>query len=452
MKTKTRKKSFVQWLSGFLSGVTSSLIALWLVLIFGLHHSIIPLDRLNIILPAGIVFTFILLAILLWANRDKRINQSKKLIMAGKLDEAWELLKECQKQNKILPHLYNLAVEFQNKDKLDKTLEVYEFIAEIDSDYRDVREQIKRHKAMQGTMVFGAEIPGTGHSLTLGGEEKPKLGRYEIETELGKGAMGTVYLGIDPKINRQVAIKTLALSEEFDEKDIDNVKERFFREAETAGRLTHPNIVTVFDAGEDHDLAYIAMEYLDGHDLVRYTKPDKLLPIRTTLQLIILAAEALNYAHKQKIVHRDIKPANVMLLPGASTIKLTDFGIARITDSSKTKTGLVLGTPSYMSPEQLVGKHIDGRSDLFSLGVMLFQLLSGQLPFKGDSMAALMFSIANERHPEIIQFRKGLKQVSSEINAIINKALEKSPQNRYQTGEELARDLRNCLKNIKKNN
>ena len=374
------------------------------------------------------------------------------MIKEGKLAEAWTLLQEGQRDRKTLPLLHHLAVQFQKMHHLDKALSVYEFIAEFDPDFRDVREQIKRHKAMQDTKVFGAEGTSHTHTLKLDGNEKPTLGRYEIEKELGKGAMGVVYLGKDPKINRVVAIKTMALSEEFDESEIDNVKSRFFREAETAGRLTHPNIVTVYDAGEDHELAYIAMEYLHGHDLIRYTKPDKLLPIKTVLQLIILAAEALNFAHKQKIVHRDIKPANVMLIPEASTIKLTDFGIARITDSSKTKTGMVLGTPSYMSPEQLIGQHIDGRSDLFSLGVMLFQLLSGQLPFKGDSMAALMFSIANEPHPEIIQFRKGLKQVSSEISTIINKVLEKTPQNRYQTGEELARDLRNCLKNIKKNN
>ena len=192
------------------------------------------------------------------------------------------------------------------------------------------------------------------------------------------------------------------------------------------------------------------MEFLDGHDLMRYTKPDKLLPIKNVLQLIILAAEALNYAHQQKVVHRDIKPANLMFIPDASTIKITDFGIARITDSSKTKTGMVLGTPSYMSPEQLIGKHVDGRSDLFALGVMLFQLLTGQLPFSADSMAALMYNIANEPHPEIVALRKGLMPISSEISTLINKVLEKESQDRYQTGEELAKDLRSCLKNIKK--
>lgn len=451
-KLSNNKTSPGQWFSGFLTGLISSLVVLWLVLGLNQFHPITHLDWFKIILPVLILISILLLVILLWFNRDNRPSQASKMIKEGKLAEAWTLLQECPRNNKLMPLLHNLAVHFHDQNQQDQALNVYEFIAEFDPNFRDVREQIKRHKAMQDTMVFGADGSSHTHSLILDGDEKPTLGRYEIEKELGKGAMGVVYLGRDPKINRVVAIKTMALSEEFDESEIDNVKSRFFREAETAGRLTHPNIVTVYDAGEDHELAYIAMEYLHGHDLVRYTKPDKLLPVKTVIQLITLAADALNFAHKQKIVHRDIKPANVMLIPEASTIKLTDFGIARITDSSKTKTGMVLGTPSYMSPEQLIGQHIDGRSDLFSLGVMLFQLLSGQLPFKGDSMAALMFSIANEPHPEIIQFRKGLKQISLEISTIINKVLEKTPQNRYQTGEELARDLRNCLKNIKKNN
>jgi eukaryotic-like serine/threonine-protein kinase len=453
MKNKSikGKSAQTQWYSGFLAGAISCLVLIWLTLGLNKYYTITNLDWFNIILPALLLIAVLMYATLLWANRDKRLSQAKNMIKAEKFDEAWKLLQQCHKQEKLMPLLHRLAVQFQKQNQLDKAISIYESIAEYDPEYRDVREQINRHKAMQDTMVYGASSSSESNTLVLDGDVKPTLGRYEIERELGKGAMGTVYLGKDPRINRVVAIKTMALSQEFDEDDLDEVKERFFREAETAGRLTHPNIVTVYDVGEEHDLAYIAMEFLDGHDLMRYTKPDKLLPVKTVLQLITLAAEALNYAHQQKVVHRDIKPANVMLIPDASTIKLTDFGIARITDSSKTKTGMVLGTPSYMSPEQLIGQHIDGRSDLFSLGVMLFQLLIGQLPFKGDSMAALMFSIANERHPEIIGLRKGLKQATPGISAIIDKVLDKTPQNRYQSGEELARDLRNCLKNIKKN-
>ena len=268
------------------------------------------------------------------------------------------------------------------------------------------------------------------------------LGRYQVEKELGKGAMGVVYLGRDPKINRVVAIKTMALSQEFEEDELKDVKERFFREAETAGRLNHPNIVTIFDAGEEHDLAYIAMEFLKGKDLVPYTKPGNLMPLAKVMDVAARVADALYYAHQNSVVHRDIKPANIMYEPESDSVKVTDFGIARITDSSKTKTGMVLGTPSYMSPEQLAGKKIDGRSDLFSLGVMLFQMASGKLPFEGDSMAQLMFKIANEAHPNIREINP---QVPECLAVIIDRALAKDNAQRYQTGAEMALDLRACM-------
>jgi len=271
------------------------------------------------------------------------------------------------------------------------------------------------------------------------------LGRYQVEKELGKGAMGVVYLGRDPKIGRVVAIKTMALAQEFEPDELTDVRERFFREAETAGRLNHPNIVTIFDAGEEHDLAYIAMEFLKGHDLTPYTKPGKLMPPGAAISIVARVADALGYAHRQQIVHRDIKPANIMYESESDTVKVTDFGIARITDSSKTKTGMVLGTPSYMSPEQLAGKRIDGRSDLFSLAVTLFQLLSGRLPFEGESMAQLMFKIANEPHPDILEIRPDVPDC---LAAIINRALAKNPEERFQTGDEMARAIRTCAASL----
>ena len=387
---------------------------------------------------------------------DKESADSNRILglsyqQQGQLDMALDKFRKCPLDDSMMEPFYNLALDFERKRQFNKASSVYEYMSRHDDNFKDIKERMKKSQAMQDTFVFGAAgVNATNNLLSDGTIEKPMLGRYQIEKELGKGAMGVVYLGKDPKINRVVAIKTLALSQEFEDSELDEIKERFFREAETAGRLTHPNIVTVYDVGEEHDLAYIAMEYLEGHDLSKYTKPDKLLPVKNAIQIIILAAEALSYAHQQNIVHRDIKPANIMFIPKSSTIKLTDFGIARITDSSKTKTGMVLGTPSYMSPEQLVGKHIDGRSDLFSLGVMLFQLLTGRLPFKGDSMASLMFCIANEKHPEITGLRKELKPLGQEMSNILDKLLEKTPQARYQTGEELAKELRKCLKMFKK--
>src|SRR5881394_4326883 len=242
--------------------------------------------------------------------------------------------------------------------------------------------------------------------------------------------MGVVYGGKDPKIGRTVAIKTLALSAEFEAEELQEAKERFFREAETAGRLNHPNIVTIYDAGEEHDLCYIAMEFLKGKDLVAYTKQPNLMAVDRTLSLVERVADALSYAHTMGVVHRDIKPANIMYEPESDTVKVTDFGIARITDSSKTKTGMVLGTPSYMSPEQLAGRKIDGRSDIFSLGVTLYQMLAGRLPFEGESMTQLMFAIANTPHPSIREYNPALPEW---VIAIVDRALAKDyEKQRYQ--------------------
>lgn len=368
----------------------------------------------------------------------------------GQLDMALEKFRKCPLDDSMMDPLYNLALDYERKRQFNKAGSVYELISKHDSGFRDVRDRLQRSKNMQDTFVLGGA--GPGGTLILGGGEgmsKPMLGRYEVEKELGKGAMGVVYLGRDPKINRVVAIKTLALSQEFEADELDEVKSRFFREAETAGRLAHPNIVTIYDAGEEHDLAYIAMEFLKGHDMTRYTKPNQLLPVSKVLELMANAAAALDYAHAQNVVHRDIKPANVMYEPDSGSIKLTDFGIARITDSSKTKTGIVLGTPSYMSPEQLAGKKVDGRSDLFSLGVMLYQLLTGVLPFRGESMATLMYRIANDPHKTPLEVRPGLATQAPCVADIIDKALVKDPEQRYKRGGEMAQDIRNCLNSLK---
>ncbi len=364
----------------------------------------------------------------------------------GMLDMAFDKFRKCPVDDDMLAILYNLALDFERKRQFNKALSVYEYMAEHKPDYKDIQARMERVKTAGETMIFGASTTGGGLStLLITGGAKPTLGRYEIIKELGKGAMGTVYLGKDPKINREVAIKTMALSQEFEEDELNEVKERFFREAETAGMLNHPNIVTIYDAGEEHDLAYIAMEYLDGTDLSPFTKPGKLFPPQAVLKIIGKVAEALNYAHSQGVIHRDIKPANIMMLKKNKTIKVTDFGIARITASSKTKTGVVLGTPSYMSPEQLSGKHVDGRSDLFSLGVMLYEMLAGTRPFKGDSMATLMFQIANEPHPDIREHRPDLPE---SVAKLIDRMLAKDPEQRIATGNEVVKAIIQCLKDL----
>lgn len=369
----------------------------------------------------------------------------------GQLDAAFDKFRRLPKSPETLELLYNLALDFERKRLFNKAGSVYQVMKEIDPKFRDIKKRLNRASAMEETVMLGGASASSSTGtllLNTSGIEKPMLGRYEVDKELGKGAMGSVYLGKDPKISRVVAIKTMALSQEFEEDELQGVKDRFFREAETAGRLSHPNIVTIYDAGEEHDLAYIAMEFLKGKDLVQFGKPDKLLPVPRALDIVRRCAEALDYAHKHNVVHRDIKPANVMYEPKSDTLKITDFGIARITDSSKTKTGMVLGTPSYMSPEQLAGKKVDGRSDLFSLGVMLFQLMTGRLPFQGDSMATLMYKIANEPHPSVDSIRPELPRC---VSVIINRSLAKDPEKRYQKGAQMASDLRKCLQIIAQN-
>jgi len=363
----------------------------------------------------------------------------------GMLDMAFDKFRKCPVNDDMLSVLYNLALDFERKRQFNKAMAVYEYMAEHNAGYKDIQARLERVKNAGDTMIFGSSTSGGGMStLLITGGAKPTLGRYEIIRELGKGAMGTVYLGKDPKINREVAIKTMALSQEFEPDELEEVKERFFREAETAGMLNHPNIVTIFDAGDEHDLAYIAMEFLNGCDLSAYTKPGKLFPKAAVLKIIGKVAEALNYAHAQGVIHRDIKPANIMMLKN-KTIKVTDFGIARITASSKTKTGVVLGTPSYMSPEQLSGKHVDGRSDLFSLGVMMYEMLCGVRPFRGDSMATLMFQIANEPHPDI---REHCPELPESVSKLIDRVLAKDSASRFATGNDMVREIIQCLRDM----
>lgn len=364
----------------------------------------------------------------------------------GQLDMAFDRLRKCPMDDSLMDAFYNLGLDFERKRQFNKAESVFAYMADYNPKYKDLEQRLSRSRAMAETVILGGGGASRGNASTMilddGTVEKPMLGRYQLEKELGKGAMGVVYQGKDPKIGRVVAIKTMALAQEFEADELEDVKARFFREAETAGRLNHPNIVTMYDAGEEHDLAYIAMEFLKGKDLTPYIKADNLLPLDKVADIIIKTAEALDYAHGYQVVHRDIKPANIMYEPETSSVKVTDFGIARITDSSRTKTGMVLGTPSYMSPEQLAGKKVDGRSDLFSLGVMFYQLASGHLPFTGDSMATLMFKIANEAH---VGVRDLNPQISPCLSDIIDRMLEKDAEKRYARGAEIAADIRRCL-------
>ncbi len=362
----------------------------------------------------------------------------------GQLDMAFDKFRQVPLTEQLMDNLYSLALDFERKRQFNKAEAVYEHMASYDAEFKDLAQRRGRAKQMSETVMLGGAAAHPGGTMAFSdGAEKPMLGRYRVEKELGKGAMGVVYYGLDPKIGRTVAIKTMALSQEFEGDDLKEVKKRFFREAETAGRLNHPNIVTIYDAGEEHDLAYIAMEFLKGTDLTSHCTPQNLLPLPQLMVLAERVAEALDYAHQHNVVHRDIKPANIMWDSATDSVKVTDFGIARITDSSRTKTGMVLGTPSHMSPEQLAGERVTGQSDLYSLGVTLYQLACGKLPFEGESMAQLMYKIANQEPANIQSINPAVPMC---LAAIIKRALDKDLAKRYKTGRAMAEALRDCRK------
>ena len=283
-------------------------------------------------------------------------------------------------------------------------------------------------------------------------QEIKTIGRYEIIEQTGRGAMGIVYKGRDPRLNRLTAIKTIRFIDDFDKIRVINTKKQFYREAEVIAKLSHPNIVAIYDVGEDKGLSYLAMEYLEGESLEKYTTTNNLLSITKCIDIIIQACNALEYAHNHDIVHRDIKPANIMLVEDG-LVKVTDFGIARITASSNynsgynsgTHTGIIKGTPYYMSPEQTKGMKLTGPSDIFSLGVVFYQLLTGRLPFTGDNLAAIMYQINNADSEPPSSYNSSIDEV---ILTILNKTLEKNLQKRYQTAGQMRNHLRLAARRI----
>src|SRR5713101_6005025 len=253
------------------------------------------------------------------------------------------------------------------------------------------------------------------------------IGKYEIRREIGRGAMGVVYEGYDPSIKRIVALKTIR-SEQLAGEDPSAVIARFRREAQAAGRLNHPNIVSIYDFGEDHGVWYIAMEFVQGRELKESFESNERFKIADIVRIMGEILDALGYSHGQGVIHRDIKPANIFLLPSGS-VKVTDFGIAHIEASNLTQVGTVMGTPSYMSPEQIMGLPVDGRSDLFSAGVVLYQFLTGERPFAGSATTTMQKVLKEDPLPP-----SSLNvQAPIEMDAIMRKALAKRPEDRFQT-------------------
>jgi serine/threonine-protein kinase len=272
------------------------------------------------------------------------------------------------------------------------------------------------------------------------------LGRYKILDVVGRGAMGVVYKAVDPAIDRVVAIKTINLA--LNKEELEEYEARFQQEVKAAGRFSHPNIVTIYDVGRTDQVAYMAMEFLNGRELKDLLAEGKRPDVETAVELMVQVADGLAFAHEHDIVHRDIKPSNIMVinLPSGVLAKVTDFGIARMPGSAvKTQTGVVLGSPRYMSPEQVVGKKLDHRSDVFSLGVVLYETLTGRPPFDGDNLTAIMYATVNKQPESPSTLNTAVPKM---LDLIVAKALAKSVDDRYQTMREMASDLRQVRRQL----
>lgn len=363
----------------------------------------------------------------------------------GQLDLAFDTLKRCTPDASIADALYGLGLDFERKRLNHKACLVYRYIESISPSFKDVTDRID---AIENNAPSASEHSSKSDSVTVQRSnhapvlERPTFGRYQIEREIGKGGMGAVYLGKDPKINRSVAIKTLNFSAEFSGDLLVEAKKRFAREAMAAGKLNHRNIVTIYDAGEDHDLAYIAMEYVDGMDLSSKIKAGSLLPLKEIIRIGIFCADALDYAHKLGVVHRDIKPANIIYQRETRNVWLTDFGIALIIGADITRTSSTIGSPSYMSPEQIKGEALDGRSDIYSLGVTLYQLIAAQLPYVEEGAPAITYAIVNNPTPNLAAIKKN---IPADISEVIYTSMRKDKQLRYASAGEMRDALRACF-------
>ncbi len=276
--------------------------------------------------------------------------------------------------------------------------------------------------------------------------EGGRLGRYQILRMLGAGAMGEVFLAEDPHIGRRVAIKTVKI-EEGRPNEMEERKRRLERESRAAGKLLHPNVVALFDVGEDQGVLYLAFECVEGSDLAQRLEVEPPLTLREAIAYVRQAAEGLDYAHRQGVVHRDIKPSNLLISAATGTVKVSDFGIAKLKDqtSDLTMTGSVVGSPHYLSPEQIRGDELDGRSDIFSLGVLLYEVLSRRRPFQGETLTTLVYQILHRDPPSIVVDRP---ELGTRLEGVLQRMLQKDRDERYKTAGEVARDLAICEQEI----
>ncbi len=296
-------------------------------------------------------------------------------------------------------------------------------------------------KERPGSMGAAPATSARGHSFRPG----QLFHHFRLQQQLGRGATATVYKATDERSGDVIALKMLSLADDWPDDLLDEAKLRLLREADAAGSLAHPDIVEVREAGSHEGLVYLAMEYVEGVNLGMHATEGRMLPPRLVCEMCARVADALYFAHQRGVIHRDIKPANIVFDQKNRRVRVMDFGVARLENSRATRTGVILGSPSYMAPEQLDARPVTAQSDLFSLGVTLFQLLTGMLPFRSDSIPGLMQKISAEPHPPLRVVRPDLPAA---LSAVIDRALEKDPEMRYGNGAEMAQALRDCARDI----
>ena len=378
-------------------------------------------------------------------SRSAMSESNRELALAmqalNRFDQALIRFRLCEPSKLLAENLMALGQEHERGRRYSQALEVYYYLQQINPDHEGLADRLEHLRQLESTPTLTrTNAAGVlSRALSSGGLQKPMLGRYQVEKELGKGAMGVVYLGRDPKINRVVAIKTMALSQEFDADELTEVKERFFREAETAGRLNHPNIVTIYDAGEEHDLAYIAMEFLEGKALTSRTKGNALLrPRRCWRSSPSLLMPWITPIRRTWCTATSSPPTSCMTRRSARSRSPTSAS-PRITDSSQTKTGTILGSPLYMSPEQLSGKEAGRPQRPVFPGCYHVPVATGRTALRAPSLTGLMFKIANEPHPDVTFLRPDIPPT---IKVVVDRALQKDPDARFQNGMEMANALR----------
>lgn len=436
--------------AGLISFFLSITIILSQILIIASHRVWLPLALVVVWLIVGHF------ALSIWMIKKRRIQgnidradgicikQARQFIEQQELNLALEQLTDCSLDEPLLQTLYDISDAYAEQKQYQQAIDLMRMVRSKRKSYKDAEQKLKVLNTMlkSSSNVDQEDNLQKTTAITTAQTDRRIIGRYELEGELGRGAMGRVFLGFDPKIARRVAIKTLSY-DQFKDKNSNELKQRFFREAEAAGRLNHPAIVSVFDVGEESDLAFIAMDFAEGKALNNFVSEDNLLPVFEVYRVVCDVAQALAYAHDSNVVHRDVKPGNIIYNPSPYQVKVTDFGIARLVDNSKTSTGEILGSPLYMAPEQLKGKKVNRAADIFSLGVTFYQLLTGRLPYHGSNLAALTYEIIYGKHKNVRSIRKDLPASASRI---INQALQKDPDDRYETAAEMALVLKKAIK------